>query len=124
MPSYTLLDYVQTIASSLDSDEVNSYDDSVESLQIANIVKTVYNDIQARADLEEHFDVFELTASGDAAKPILMFRPDDVSSILWLKYNKIADGEVNPRWEDIIFMPVDEFINFTYQLLPSEGNVD
>ena len=41
----TLLEIVQDILSDMDSDEVNSINDSVESLQVAQIVKTAYYNI-------------------------------------------------------------------------------
>ena len=112
MSEYTLLDYTQTILSSLDSDEVNSYDDTVESLQVANIIKTAYNDIQARVDLPEHYTLFELNASGDSTKPTLMIRPDDVMSIEWVQYDKILVDDTNPIYTDIPFKPIDEFLRY------------
>lgn len=123
MSSLTLLDYVQLIASSLDSDEVNSYDDSVESLQIANVVKTVYDDIQSRADLNEHYTMFELTASGTSTRPVMMHRPSFVTSLLWVKYNIIADGETAPHWREIKFLPIDKFMEMQYQLSTDDSNV-
>lgn len=124
MASYTLLDYVQTILSSLDSDEVNSYADTVESLQVANIVKTAYNDLIARADLPEHYTMFELTASGDPTQPVLMTRPATVLSILWVDYNTIADGETAPNWKRLTFLPVDEFLRQQYALSLDDDNVE
>jgi sensor histidine kinase YesM len=123
MSEYTLLDYVQTILSSLDSDEVNSYDDTVESLQVANIVKTVYNDVQARVDLPEHYTLFELNASGDPDQPTLMFRPDDVMSVEWVQYDKILDGDTNPVYTDIPFKPLDEFLKYIDNLDVDEAEV-
>jgi hypothetical protein len=110
MSEYTLLDYTQTILSSMDSDEVNSYDDTVESLQVANIVKTVYNDIQARIDMPEHYTLFELNASGDATQPTLMQRPDDVVSIEWIEYDKMLSDQTNPLYSRVNFLQLDEFL--------------
>lgn len=45
MAKLTLLDIVQDILSDMDSDTVNSITDSVESLQIAQIVKTTFFEI-------------------------------------------------------------------------------
>ena len=123
MASYTLLDYVQTILSSLDSDEVNSYDDTVESVQVAHIVKTCYNDILARADLPEHFTLFELNASGDPDMPVLMTMPSSMLSLQWLKYNKIADGDTAPNWQSLTFMPIDQFQTMQYMLNTDDSNV-
>lgn len=124
MAEYTLLDYVQTILSSMDSDEVNAYDDTVESIQVANIVKTVYNQIQARADLPEHYTLFELDSAADAAYPVLMTKPNDVSSILWIKYNKIEDGDTAPLWSKVNFLPLDQFLNHTLQFDLDDTTVD
>lgn len=122
--SYTLLDYVQTILSSLDSDEVNSYNESVESLQVANIVKTCYNDLMARADLPEHYNMFELDGLGDTTKPVVMERPTQVLSLLWLDYNTIADGETDPNWKRLTFKPIDEFLKMQYNLNLDDDSVE
>jgi hypothetical protein len=110
MASYTLLDYTQAILSSLDSETVNSYSDTVESIQVANIIKTVYNDIQSRVDLPEHYDLFELNASGDNTQPVLMTRPADVSSIEWIQYDKVLLGSSDPAYRDVYFVSLDEFL--------------
>lgn len=123
MSAYTVLDYVQTIASSLDSDEINSINDSVESLQIAKIVKTVYDDLQARADLPEHYTLFELTASGDASKPTQMIKPERVSSIEWVEYDKVQSGSTDPVFQRIDFLPLDQFLKMQDALKVSDSNV-
>ena len=124
MAAYTLLDYVQTILSSLDSDEVNNYNDTVESVQVANIVKTVYNDIQARADLNEHYTLFELVASTTILKPTLMTRPSDVNAILWIEYDCIEPHlATDPVWRPIKFLPLDEFLRLTDSFNTDDENV-
>lgn len=110
MSSYTLLEYVQAILSSMDSDEVSSITETTESLQVAHIVKTVYNDIQARIDLPEHYTLFSLQASGDSSKPVLMIRPSDVMTIQWVQYNKVQTGDTDPIFTRIKFLPLDEFL--------------
>jgi hypothetical protein len=45
MAKMTLLEMTQDILSDMDSDEVNSINDSVESLQVAQIIKTTYFNI-------------------------------------------------------------------------------
>jgi hypothetical protein len=124
MAAYTLLDYTQTILSSLDSDEVASISDTVESLQVANIIKTVYNDIQSRADLPEHYTIFELNASGDDTKPVLMTRPEDVMSIEWVQYDCIEDGQTNPQYRDIKFLSLNEFLSFVDNLNVDDTEVE
>lgn len=124
MAAYTTLDYTQTILSSLDSDEVNSISDTVESLQVANIIKTVYNDIQARTDLPEHKTLFELTASGDTSAPNIMYRPSDIISIDWVQYDKILSTETDPNYQEITFMPIGQFLVMTNTQNTDEAWID
>lgn len=124
MAAYTNLDYTQTILSSLDSDEVNSISDTVESLQVANIIKTVYNDMQARMDLPEHKTLFELNASGDTAAPVIMYRPSDVLSIDWVQYDKILSTETDPNYQPVTFMPIGQFLVMTNSQNTDETWID
>jgi hypothetical protein len=82
----TLLEMTQDILSSLGSDEVNSISDTTESMQVATCIKTVYNNIVSRADLPEMNQFFQLTASNDDTLPTLMYCPQGVSQIDWIKY--------------------------------------
>lgn len=123
MSSYTLLEYVQAILSSMDGDEISSITDTTESLQVAHIVKTVYNDIQARLDLPEHYNLFSLTASGDNTKPTLMTRPTDVMNIEWVQYNKVQSGDTDPIFTKIEFLPLDQFLLMQDALHVSDSTV-
>lgn len=108
---YTLLELVQSIASTTDSDEINSISDSVESMQIANIVRTAYYDLIQRSNLPEHHSLVTLDASGDSAKPTLMYLPSTVSEVKWIKYDcrEVSDTFANMRLID--YLPLDQFLN-------------
>ena len=82
----SLLDLTQNILSALSSDNVNSYTDTVESQQVAEIIRTVYFNVIARAGLPDQNKLFQLDASTDASLPVLMYRPDNVDKIEWIKY--------------------------------------
>jgi hypothetical protein len=123
MAAYTNLDYVQTILSSLDSDEVNSISDTVESLQVANIVKTVYNDMQSRMELPEHKTLFELNASGDSVLPVIMYRPSDAIGIDWIQYDKMLSTETDPNYQEVQFMPIGQFLVMTNSMNTDETEV-
>lgn len=120
----TLLDLVQTVLSSLDSDEINSINDTVESQQVAKLVETAFYDIASRGALPEHKDLFELTASGDITKPTVMSLPDKVRHMEWLKYNKTdAANSVTANFSLITFAPLRDFLNITHSFSLSESNV-
>lgn len=107
----SLLDIVQAVLSSLDSDEVNSISDTTESMQVATLVKTVYNDVISRANLPEHFDLFELNASSDPAIPVVMLRPANMQSILWLKYDKRKADDTESDYQMVQYLEPGEFID-------------
>jgi len=111
----TLLEIVQTILSSMDSDEINSIEDTVESQQVVEIVKNVYDDIISRGDLNSNKTLFNLVSSTDPTKPILMTRPAGIDRIDWLKYDIQKLGALVPNWEMITFLPVDQFIDYMHQ---------
>lgn len=108
----------------MDSDEVNSINDTVESQQVMEVVKTVYNDIVSRSDLASNKTPFNLAASADSSKPVLMTRPTNINTIDWVKYDCRMVTETNPNWVYIPFEPFDSFMSQTQMLVPSESDVD
>lgn len=119
----TLLEITQEILSSMDSDEVNSISDTTESAQVATIIRRVYYDIVSRTSLPEHFELFELTASGDSSKPTLMYRPAKVNQLIWLKYDKQMLGDTASNYELVNYMPPTEFANMMHSLNTDETDV-
>lgn len=77
---------VQNILSAMSSDEVNSIGDTVESMQVAQIIQNKYYDIVARGDLELDEQLFQLTPSDSLLTPTLMYMPTGISRISWLQY--------------------------------------
>lgn len=142
----SLLDYVQSILSSLDSDEVNSISDTPESLQVAEIVKTTYFNIIARTHLPEHKQLLQLESSADNTRPVLMYIPDGISKIEWIKYfnsNNLATASTTtahgvntdlvtttnvpsavPGYEYVTILPNQQFLDITNAFNPNESNVD
>lgn len=120
---YTLLELVQNILSSMDSDEVNSISDSVESLQVANIVRTAYFDIINRANLPEHYSIVTLDSSLTSTKPVLMYVPNTVREILWVKYDKREDNADPINMEPVEFLSLEDFINNMHMLNTSDTDV-
>jgi len=108
---YTLLEMVQQILSSMDSDEVNSIGDTVESNQVALLIRGVYYDLATDFDLPEHKTLFELNASGDNTKPTLMSIPSNVKKIDWVKYNNKLDTDTMSDYRDVRFIELESFID-------------
>lgn len=118
----TLLEIVQNILSDMDSDEVNSISDTTESLQVANIVKTKWNDIISRSEMPEHQKLIQLTPSVDPTKPTIMYSPAGTNEITWIKYFN-ADPVLNVQeFEYVYIKPVEEFLQIVNQISTSDDN--
>jgi len=92
----TLLQMTQDILSGMSSDEVNSISDTPESLQVATIIKQKYFDIINRLDLPDHDQLIQLQPSLDETTPVIMYVPEGISDIKWIKYfDSNTSGAVN-----------------------------
>lgn len=121
---YTLLELTQAVLSSMDSDEVNSISDTVESQQVVTIIKTVHDDIISRGDLVSNKTLFNLDASIDPLKPVLMTKPDNIDRIEWLKYDTAVAADTIPAWGDMTYLPIVDFVDYVHSYNPTESNVD
>jgi len=119
---YTVLELVQRILESMEDDEVNSIFDTASSTQVANIIKENYFFITGQADLPEHYDFFELNASGDVDKPVLMTLPSNVLHLDWVKYQDTS--VTNSPWVDVHYKEMDDFLRLSQSLVITDTNVD
>src|SRR5882724_2847159 len=108
---YTLLELTQAVLSSMDSDEINSINDSVESQQVVEVIKTVYDDIISRGDLESNKAPFNLTPSNDPSTPVLMTKPANIDHIHWIKYDSQDADDTAPVWVDMIYLQFMDFLD-------------
>src|SRR5689334_21608259 len=120
----TLLEIVQEILSSLDSDELNSINDTPEAMQVAMVVRRAYLDIASRLNLPEHFDFFTLTASGDNDLPTIMYRPDTVSQLIWIKYDKRLEVGDPQEFEDVRYQEPGLFFDRMFMLNEDDDDTD
>ena len=110
MPRYSLLDMVQDILSDMDSDEVNSINDSVEALQVAQIIKSTYFNIIDGKDWPHLYQMFQLEASGDNMLPTHMRLPDNVIDLMWVKYDVKQFGETKDKVTQITYKEPADFM--------------
>lgn len=108
----TLLELVQDILASLESDEVNSIFDGTESQDVARIVRDCYETLIVEVAPKSRKGLFHLDASTDNTKPVLMRMPQDARSIEWMKYN-IGNNLQDTNFRDICYLEPMDFINHT-----------
>ena len=123
MPKQTLLEMTQHILSSMDSDSVNAYAETIESEQIAFVIKDAYFNLINNLDIPEHLGIITLTALGDTSKPSHMLIPDGVRAIKDVKYNVIKSGETRVQYSNMIYKDPDEFLNSNLSRNSTDTNV-
>lgn len=107
---FSVLEMTQEILQAMESDEVNSINDTVESNSVAVILRSVFYDLAVDLNLPEHETLFELNASGDVLKPTLMTVPDNASKIHWIKYDNKTALDTRSDMREVNFMPFEEFL--------------
>lgn len=120
MAKLTVLGYTQNILSALSSDEVNSIGDTTESLQVAEIVRTSFFNIIARAELPDQKKLFQLDASQSILEPNLMFAPEGIKTIEWIKYFEASSG----MYQYVSILPLQQYSDYVNGYLASDTNVD
>lgn len=109
----TLLDIVQGILSTLDSDAVSSIGDTVEADQIADIVKKTYFDIIDEYQLPAQRVIGNLEALSDMAKPNVLKLPDDTQSLIQWQYD-VREHPLDPiSYRPVDYVPPHEFLRMT-----------
>lgn len=123
MAKYTLLDIVQKVLSSVDGDEVNSISDTVESMQIAEIVEDVFYNMVTNHVIPEHEGLIKLEALADADYPNYLRIKDNVSLITDVRYNKATTESPEVQYRQISYMHPSEFLNMVMNRDSNEDNV-
>jgi hypothetical protein len=99
MAKQSVLDMVQNILSAIDSDPVSDIDETVESVQVAELLREAYYDLMSQREWPFLHVRTTLDALGDLANPTTMRMPDNLNKVFWLKYNK----------KEVVYVPPQEF---------------
>jgi len=123
MAKMTLLEMTQDILSDMDSDEVNSINDSVESLQVAQIIKTTYYNIIDGRDYDFLYELFQLEPSGDSSKPTHMKLPENIIDLKYIKYNTRKLADTKDKYLKIKYLNPEDFMEVVDKRDSSKTNV-
>ncbi|MDC0637251.1 hypothetical protein OAP25_01000 [Flavobacteriaceae bacterium] len=123
MPKLTLLDMTQDILSDMDSDDVNSINDTPDSLQVAGILKSSFYDLIDSKDSWPHLRGLMPLDSATTARPTHMKLPENVKELTLLKYDKRKSGETQAKYQDVEYKYPDEFLAIVNSYKTDEPNV-
>ena len=119
----TLIEMVTDILSDMDSDVVTSYLDTVESEQVAQILKTTYFNMIDGRDWPHLYQPFRLTESS-ATTPTHMTFGNTVMNVDYVKYNIRTATDTKDRYIEIKFMEPKAFMGMLDARDSSATNVD
>lgn len=113
---------VQILLAALDSDEVNSIDDTVESNQLALLLRSCFYDLATDLQLPEHEGIFQLISSTDSSKPVIMTVPTSVCTVHQMRYDVRTADEVFANWRELVYLPLNEFVDQQNQLRTQDSS--
>ena len=120
----TLLDIVQDILNDIDADAVNSIDDTIESQQVAQIVKSTYYALQNIRNWKSNRQLLKLLASGDYSLPTHITLPSNLSELSFINYDCAKEGMTKRVYTPIKYLYPDEFLRRQNQYNSDNDNVD
>lgn len=112
MAKFTLLEMVQDVLNDLDSDEVNSINDTIESQQVAQIIKTSYYAMLSNRNWPHTRRVTQLDAANDLTKPNYLKIPSNWKEMENFKYDKAKFGATSIDTRDVIYKNPDDFLRY------------
>lgn len=120
----TLLEMTQDILSDMSSDEVNSIDDTIESAQVAQIIRSTYDSMIDSRNWPHLRRSIRFQGSGDTSLPTHVTIQDTVKEVLFIKYNCIKDGETRKVYREIKWVDPDNFLRILNKRDNDQDNVD
>ncbi len=106
----TLLEMVQDILSALDSDEVNSINDTVEADQVATIIKNAYLSMASSRNWSGQKRLLTFEHSGTPEKPTHLKAPESLKELHTFRYNASKDGKIEYR--EVKYREPDDFLRW------------
>jgi hypothetical protein len=109
----SLLDIVQDVLNDIDSDEVNSIDDTVEAAQVAAIVKSTYFAMMSSRNWAHLRKSIQLIPTTNQAQPTHMFVKDDIKELSFINYDTRKAGETRAKYLPMKWREPDDFLRLT-----------
>lgn len=123
MAKPNLLAIVQEILSDMDSDIVNSIDDTDEAGQVAQIVKSTFEAMISNRNWPHTMRTINLIPSGDSNFPVYMTIDEDIKEMISIFYEKHKDGDTQLRYDEVFWKDPDNFLRYTNARNSDDANV-
>lgn len=120
----TLLEIVQDILNDMSADSVNSISDTVESEQVAKIVRACFEEMVTNRNWPSHRKLIQLEEGGSLSKPNYLKVPVNLKELSSLKYDKALVTDTNKKMADVKYMLPEDFLKLTETRNSTESNVE
>lgn len=112
MAKMTLLQMTQSILNDMDSDQVNSLDDTVEAQQVASIIRDTYNEIISNRNWPHLRQLIKLDALNDLSKPTYLKLPNEVKELIDFRYDKHKQGDNKVGLQEVRYKQPNDFLRY------------
>lgn len=119
----TLLEMVQDILSDMDSDEVNSFDDTTEGIQVAQIIRSTYFALLSNRNWPHTRKLVSFIPSNDVDKPTHMRLSDNVKELLTVNYDTAKNTDNRKMYKEVKWLEPDSFLHLLNSRNSSEDTV-
>lgn len=106
---YSVIDIVQDMLNDTDGDEVNSIDDTTESLQAAYILRSTYDNLVTNSTIEYFRRGVQFDGVSDVEKPNYLKLPRDIQEMTYLAYDT-SRGNQPITYTELKYLYPDEFL--------------
>jgi hypothetical protein len=120
----TLLEITQDILNDMNSDAVNSINDTIESQSVAQIVKTAYLEMMANRNWPHLKTLQRLDGVSDVTRRTHLKLPVGLREIEALKYNKRRATDSKDKFSDVTFLYPEAFLDTVNTRDENESNVE
>lgn len=111
MAKMTLLEITQEILNDIDGDEVNSIDDTIESSQVASIVRSTYQAMMSNRNWPHTRRLIQIEPSGSLLLPTHMTLQEEIKEISLVNYDKAKVTYGQRRLiEEVRYIDQDDFL--------------
>lgn len=109
----SLLEMVQDIMSDMSSDAVNYIDETEESLQVVQIIKSTYNEMMTRREWPHLQRLLTLSSYGSVNHPTLMIPPENLRRLEWINYNRRSAAAPQDNFQPVKYLAPNNFVQLT-----------
>lgn len=120
----SLLQLVQDILNDMDSDEVNSIDDTVEASQVAQIVRSTYEAMMSNRNWPHQKRLLTLTPSDDLAQPTHVTMQEDIKEMVSVRYNCAQADQTRLYYKPVMYLEPDDFLRYSNGRNTDDANID